>query len=993
EQDNGGQVALFWQLSSDDGSGVNDVLQYHIERSLNGANNFSPVGSISAGNNSFIDSSSVDGTLYDYRVIAEDLGGNRSTSVVYGPIASIDNNSIVDAQPAEDVTGLNAVAGNERIALSWTASADSNLDLVDQLLAISTDGGVSWGVDISLGKLNTTHLQEGLTNGVTYRFRLRVKDSSGNISVGVQTADIMPSANAYTSVSGTIGSDTEWAAGVYRVTGSITINAGATLTIKPGVIVKFNSGQRLTVNGDLVAEGSVGNEVIFTSYRDDSVGGDTNGDGASVGVEGDWLYLLFNSGVNSAVSRLTHVDVRYGGSSSGSVYLSNSTLPITNSTIHFSKTHGLHIRTSSAVISGNTFEDNINSGLYSYNSSAVFESNTFQRNQHGLFIDYGSPSIHNNTLQNNAGYGVYDNRNSIVQVPTGNTITGNAVPLRLTFSALPGTGDGNTITGNTRNQIEFYGNALSRNLELSADILYYQVGSTATINTGVNVRLQPGVIWKFTANSYLTINGALGAIGTATDKIIFTSYRDDSAGGDSNNDGFSTGSAGDWARIYLSDTVIDFLTRFDYTEVRYGGSSTASIYQSSANVDITNSVIRNSANQGIYLQYSYPLIENNEITEVANAAIYLNSGANQATIRNNRLADSTYGIFSRYDMKPIIDGNEITGNSSWGIYFTSGYSVPVITNNTVTGNGAPVILPASAMPNSTDNNVLLPNSSNYIIIRGNARYSDLHLEVLRSGDAELNTYRIATGHLDMHVGTTLTLDPGVNIKVDNNLYLYVRGSIEALGTADDRIVLTSLYDDSVGFKTATGVARNGLWYGLYIYPGAISSNLSYMDIRYAGYSNWGALYVDEDTTASNMRISQSGSYGVLVGTDAVLTLSDSEIFGTISDGIHCNSGNRVDITNSRVYANGRHGFYFRSNCLGGISNTEIFGNSSYGMYSDGTVTIAAEGNWWGSADGPSGVGVGSGDQVAANIDYADLLGTGGWLTDGTAFSYFNAGGT
>ncbi|MCP4278007.1 MAG: hypothetical protein GY779_16810, partial [Gammaproteobacteria bacterium] len=179
EQDNGGQVALFWQLSSDDGSGVNDVLQYHIERSLNGANNFSPVGSISAGNNSFTDSSSVDGTLYDYRIIAEDLGGNRSTSLVYGPIASIDNNSIVDAQPAEDVTSLSAVAGNERIALSWVASADSNLDLVDQLLAISTDSGVSWSSDASLGKLNTTHLQEGLTNGVTYRFRLRVKDSSG----------------------------------------------------------------------------------------------------------------------------------------------------------------------------------------------------------------------------------------------------------------------------------------------------------------------------------------------------------------------------------------------------------------------------------------------------------------------------------------------------------------------------------------------------------------------------------------------------------------------------------------------------------------------------------------------------------------------------------------------------------------------------------------------------------------------------------------------
>ena len=39
--------------------------------------------------------------------------------------------------------------------------------------------------------------------------------------------------------------------------------------------------------------------MIFTSYRDDSVGGDANGDGASIGYPGDWGAVVLRNGANT----------------------------------------------------------------------------------------------------------------------------------------------------------------------------------------------------------------------------------------------------------------------------------------------------------------------------------------------------------------------------------------------------------------------------------------------------------------------------------------------------------------------------------------------------------------------------------------------------------------------------------------------------------------------------------------------------------------------
>ena len=75
---------------------------------------------------------------------------------------------------------------------------------------------------------------------------------------------------------------------VYHVTGDISVPGGQTLTIQPGAIVKFGFDRQFVVDGALVVDGAGFDSVIFTDLRDDSAGGDTNGDGSFTVPAGGW---------------------------------------------------------------------------------------------------------------------------------------------------------------------------------------------------------------------------------------------------------------------------------------------------------------------------------------------------------------------------------------------------------------------------------------------------------------------------------------------------------------------------------------------------------------------------------------------------------------------------------------------------------------------------------------------------------------------------------
>lgn len=139
-------------------------------------------------------------------------------------------------------------------------------------------------------------------------------------------------AGAQTEVGGGNITDQHWtlSGSPYIVISDVTLGAGVTLTIDPGVIVKFkaNTGLFPGGGGTLVANGTAAEQIIFTSYNDDSVsaGGDTSPEDSSSPTAAYWSKVHLQNAVDS----IKYAKIRYGNSclsvSSGTPTIENSTI-------------------------------------------------------------------------------------------------------------------------------------------------------------------------------------------------------------------------------------------------------------------------------------------------------------------------------------------------------------------------------------------------------------------------------------------------------------------------------------------------------------------------------------------------------------------------------------------------------------------------------------------------------------------------------------------
>ncbi|MFH1456698.1 MAG: lamin tail domain-containing protein [Patescibacteria group bacterium] len=160
----------------------------------------------------------------------------------------------------------------------------------------------------------------------------------------------------------------------YCFEADLTLPESKTLTIEPGVVIKFGrpedswykNGANLLIAGALNALGSKDNPIVFTSIYDDSYAGDTNNDSsATFPKPGDWNKISFYS---TSIINIDYAVFKYGARKSWSMISADdsSNTSIAHSFITDSYRDGISINKQLKKFENNKIYNNHNFGVVNY---------------------------------------------------------------------------------------------------------------------------------------------------------------------------------------------------------------------------------------------------------------------------------------------------------------------------------------------------------------------------------------------------------------------------------------------------------------------------------------------------------------------------------------------------------------------------------------------------------------------------------------------------
>ncbi|MEZ5964630.1 MAG: right-handed parallel beta-helix repeat-containing protein [Planctomycetota bacterium] len=250
-------------------------------------------------------------------------------------------------------------------------------------------------------------------------------------------------------------------------------------------VIFKSNGTIATVQGTLTAAGTADSPVIFTSIHDDAAGGDTNGNGNATVGGPNQWYGLVFED-GADNSTLVHTIVR----DSGIGYMP-----------------AVRLQSADIVATDCTFSDGNWGGMDLTNTSA--------------------PTVTRCTIARCYNYP------AIYGVPIG---------------SVPGFVD-ETVTDNAGgNFLRIDAPVVSGNVEIRArncpgGALVYT--AHVSVPTGASLTLNPGVVFKAAGGLAWQVAGAMQVNGP----VVFTSFADDQYGGDTNGNGASSGTPGEWYGI------------------------------------------------------------------------------------------------------------------------------------------------------------------------------------------------------------------------------------------------------------------------------------------------------------------------------------------------------------------------------------------------------------------------------------------------------------
>jgi hypothetical protein len=511
-------------------------------------------------------------------------------------------------------------------------------------------------------------------------------------------------------VSGTLtGADLWWDAGyVYVMDSDVTVPAGSTLRISASV-VKAKGSASLYVNGKLEVVGTTSYPHWFTSWKDDSLCGDTNNDGAgSVAAVNDWGWIEFGSS-SDASSVIRRMVIRYSGWDwdpyyNGAAIRLNNVSPILEN-ITFTDNY----RNAVEIVGGNwlTKSWNETSIIYWLRDDVTIPAANTLTIAPGVNIKAGeSTSLYiNGKLMadgtqvapitftsekddsvcgvgaadelicdtNNDGAGSVAAVNDWGWIEFGSSSDASSVIRRMVIRYSGWDWDpyyngaairlnnvspileNITFTDNYRNAVEIVGgNWLTKSWNETSII--YWLRDDVTIPAANTLTIAPGVNIKAGESTSLYINGKLMADGTQVAPITFTSEKDDSVCGvgaadelicDTNNDGAgSVAAVNDWGWIEFGSSS-DASSVIRRAVIRYSGWDWDPYYHGAA----------------IRLNTVSPTIVN-VLFKTNYRGLELLSGARPSLTCNEFIANQDYGMYNNQPATLVTAEGQWWGNVS-----------------------------------------------------------------------------------------------------------------------------------------------------------------------------------------------------------------------------------------------------------------------------------------------------------------------------------------
>jgi hypothetical protein len=193
---------------------------------------------------------------------------------------------------------------------------------------------------------------------------------------------LFPSVNA-TYVEGPITRDTVWTLvdSPFVISNNVTVYPSATLTIEPGVQVRFGGDFSLIISGKLYADGT-SKQITFTSNKMQP-------------EVGDWQAIIFNGAQESTLIGCSISYAKYG------MLIRNGNVEVRDSTISSCSQNGIDITDSECTIQNSTIKENHGGNGISItgNGQVIIQENTVMANGNGILLT-GSESSNVNISGN-----------------------------------------------------------------------------------------------------------------------------------------------------------------------------------------------------------------------------------------------------------------------------------------------------------------------------------------------------------------------------------------------------------------------------------------------------------------------------------------------------------------------------------------------------------------------------------------------------------------